>query len=403
MSTDGFSRNAPWVIVLAGVAVALHVGKLPPAVPALQQAMGVSLVQAGFLLSLVQMGAALLGLVAGLLADGAGLRRCMLTGLALLTAAGLAGAAARTANELLLLRALEGVGVLLATVPAPSLLRRAVPPGQLTRMLGVWSTYMPFGTALALLVGPLLIGQVGWRGWWVLTAACTAAMLLWLPLAVPRDAGAPAGAGRATAPPAEPWRQRLVTTLRVPGPWLAALTFAVYAAQWLAVIGFLPTLYQQSGWGGALGALLTATVAAVNMVGNIMAGRLLHRGVNARSVLWAGFAAMALGAWLAFGSATLDAPVLRYGGALLFSTVGGLIPGTLFALAPRVAPGEGHIATTVGWIQQWSAIGQMSGPPVVAWVASRVGGWDWTWAVTGACCVMGAGLAWLLQHRGMRH
>ena len=116
------------------------------------------------------------------------------------------------------------------------------------------------------------------------------------------------------APAAEPWHRRLAITLRAPGPWLAALTFAVYAAQWLAVIGFLPTLYQQSGWGGALGAVLTATVAAVNMVGNIWAGRLLHRGVHARTVLWSGFVAMAVGAWLAFGSATVDAPVLRYGG-----------------------------------------------------------------------------------------
>ena len=120
MSTPAFSRNASWVIVLAGVAAALHVGKLPPAVPALQQAMGISLVQAGFLLSLVQLGAVLLGLVAGLLADGVGLRRCMLAGLTLLTVAGLAGAAARNAHDLLLLRALEGVGFLLTTVPAPS-------------------------------------------------------------------------------------------------------------------------------------------------------------------------------------------------------------------------------------------------------------------------------------------
>ena len=110
MSTPAFSRNASWVIVLAGVAAALHVGKLPPAVPALQQAMGISLVQAGFLLSLVQLGAVLLGLVAGLLADGVGLRRCMLAGLTLLTVAGLAGAAARNAHDLLLLRALSRRG-----------------------------------------------------------------------------------------------------------------------------------------------------------------------------------------------------------------------------------------------------------------------------------------------------
>ena len=71
---------------------------------------------------------------------------------------------------------------------------------------------------------------------------------------------------------AAPWRQRLAQTLQAPGPWLGALTFGVYSAQWLAVIGFLPSLYQQSGWGGARGAVLTALVAAVNMLGNIAAG-----------------------------------------------------------------------------------------------------------------------------------
>ena len=381
-----------WLVILAGVAAALHVGKLPPAVPVLQQDLGISLVQAGFLLALVQMGAMLLGLVAGLLADGVGLRRSALAGLGLLTVAGLAGAAARGAGDLLVLRAVEGVGVMLATVPGPSLLRRSVPPARLTRVLGLWSTYMPLGTALALLAGPLVMMAVGWRGWWVLIAACTGAMAVWLFVAVPPDP--PASARVASVPVGEPWRLRLLATLRAPGPWLLALIFAVYAAQWMAVIGFLPTLYQHSGWGGALGGVLTAVVAAVNMAGNVGAGRLLHRGVPAHRLLWAGFVAMALGGWLAFGAATVDAPVLRYGGALLFSTVGGLIPGTLFGLAPRLAPGERTIATTVGWMQQWSAIGQMGGPPAVAWVASQVGGWDWTWAVTGACCAVGVVLAW---------
>jgi CP family cyanate transporter-like MFS transporter len=29
----------------------------------------------------------------------------------------------------------------------------------------------------------------------------------------------------------------------------------------------------------------------------------------------------------------------------------------LFALAVRLAPNEGTLSTTVGWVQQWSALG----------------------------------------------
>ena len=61
--------------VLAGVTAALHVGKLPPALPVLREALGVTLLQAGFLLSLVQLAGMTCGLLVGLAADGLGLSR----------------------------------------------------------------------------------------------------------------------------------------------------------------------------------------------------------------------------------------------------------------------------------------------------------------------------------------
>lgn len=61
--------NPSWIVVAAGVSASLHVGKLPPAVPVLQQELGISLVQAGFLLSTVQVAGMALGLVVGLGAD----------------------------------------------------------------------------------------------------------------------------------------------------------------------------------------------------------------------------------------------------------------------------------------------------------------------------------------------
>jgi MFS transporter, CP family, cyanate transporter len=81
---------------------------------------------------------------------------------------------------------------------------------------------------------------------------------------------------------------------------------------------------------------------------------------------------------------------------LLFSMLGGLIPATLFALAVRLAPSEATISSTVGWVQQWSALGQFAGPPLVAWIASRAGGWHWTWLVTGAVSLLGLLLSRLL-------
>lgn len=402
-TASGINRGslAAWIVILAGVSAALHVGKLPPAIPALQAELGLTLVQAGFLLSLVQLGSMALGLVAGLLADSIGLKRCLVAGLWILVVAGAAGGFTHSATGLLMLRAAEGVGVLLVTVPAPSLVRRNVAPGQVTRMLGFWGAFMPFGTAAALLLGPAIIPWGGWPGWWWAVAAFSLLMALWVMARVPGDAesAARAGASAASVTAPVPWRARLAQTLGAAGPWLGALTFAVYSAQWLAVVGFLPSLYLQAGWGGARGAVLTAGVAAVNIIGNVAAGRLLAGGVAARSLLWCGFAAMAAGAFLAFSDVTAGHAVWRYAGALLFSAVGGLIPGTLFGLAPRLAPSEGSIASTVGLMQQLSAFGQVTGPPTAAWLAAQAGGWQLTWAFTGTCCVAGMVLAAVMGRR----
>jgi predicted MFS family arabinose efflux permease len=249
---------------------------------------------------------------------------------------------------------------------------------------------MRVGKATSLLCGPLLIAYAGWSSWWWLLAAVTLLMALWVWRVLPPDQ-----ARRAAAAPAsqrQGWLHRLSMTLRAPGPWLVALSFAVYSGQWLAVIGFLPTIYAQAGVASGVSAVLTALVAAVNMVGNIASGRLLGRGVRPQQLLYAGFCVMGLGTVLSFVALPLPATV-RFLAVLMFSMVGGMIPGTLFSLAVRLAPGEGTVSTTVGWMQQWASFGQFAGPPLVAWLASAVGGWQWTWLLTGGCSVAGLLLA----------
>ena len=381
-------ERAAAVVILAGVSAALHVAKLPPAIAALQAGLGISLLQAGFLLSLVQLAGMSAGVAFGALADALGLRRSMLIGLLLLSLASAVGGVARDVTWLLLLRAVEGFGFLLVVLPAPGLIRRLVAPQRLSRMLGLWGTYMPFGAALALLAGPAWIDTFGWRSWWWLLAGLSLAMALWLARAVPQ-------ATVGTAAPPMPWLQRLRQTLAARGPWLVALTFAVYAGQWLAVIGFLPTIYLQAGLSGAATGALTALAAAVNMAGNVVSGRLLQAGTQPTRLLNIGFCTMGLAAVVAFAAVdgwALPA-LLRYVAVLVFSLVGGLIPATLFSLAVRLAPSEQTLSTSVGWMQQWSAAGQFCGPPLVAWVASRSGGWQWTWVATGACSLLGLLLA----------
>ncbi len=394
MSKYRFGIHPSWVIVFAGVCAALHVGKLPPALPVLQDALGITLVQAGFLLSAVQVASMTLGLAVGLSADSLGLRRSMLAGLALLSVASISGGFVADASGLLFLRALEGLGFLLVVMPAPALIRRTVDASQLSGRMGWWGTYMPTGSALALLFGPWVIAGLNWSAWWWLLGAVAALAWVAVWLCVP-DVQPPAPTLNAAS---DAWPKRLALTLQSPGPWLVALTFAVYSSQWLAVVGFLPTVYAELGLAAGTAGVLSACVALANVSGNIMSGRLLQRGWPAQLLLSIGFACMTLGAvgayavWQGEGLPTS----LRFACVVMFSAVGGLIPGTLFSCALRLAPSEGTVSTTVGYMQQLSALGQFAGPPLVAWVAASAGGWQWTWTVTATLSLTGAVLAHLI-------
>jgi len=396
---------AAFAVVLGGVSAALHLGKLPPAVPALQASLGIGLVEAGFLLSLVQVASMTLGLAAGLAADTIGLRRSMLAGLAVLTAASLLGGGvgagffgnAHAVQWLLFLRAVEGIGFLLAVMPGPGLIRALTPPGADKAALGVWGAYMPLGVALALLLGPALIAWGGWGDWWWALSAVSAGSALWLWSAVPPDrvrSIPPASSGMPGG-----WWSRLRATVGERAPWMIALSFAVYSAQWMAVIGFLPAIYAGAGVPAGWNAVLTAIAAAMNIVGNLAGGRWLQRGVAPERLLQWGFVTMALGGMAAFAQAGQGAdalglpPALRYAAVCAFSLGGGMVPATLFLLGVRLAPGPATVSTTIGLMQQASSLGQFLAPPAVAWVAHRVGGWHWTWAATLACSLAGMTLA----------
>ena len=395
---------ALWVW-LAGVMAALHIAKLPPAIPVLQEALGITWLEAGFLLSTVQVAGMGTGALLGVWIPSLGLRRSLILGQCLMGIGGLLGGLSNSASLLLAFRALEGAGVLLTVLPAPALIRRLVPPQSLAVWLGGWGAYMPVGAALAMVLGPWWLAAWGWSSWWHGLAVFALMLAAWCAVVVPADpvpfslkpeASIPTGS-TGSSPVHTMWRD-LAQTLRAPGPWWVALCFALYSSQWLAVVGFLPTVYGLAGISAVQAGWMTAWVTLSNAFGNLSAGRLLARGVPPAMLLTVAFVTMGSMSVLAYADFTQPWPWARFVAVWLFSAVGGLLPGTLFSLTVRVAPTERTVSTTVGWVQQCSATGQFAGPPVVAWLAAQAGGWQFTWVATGSASVLGLVLVGLLHH-----
>ena len=360
-------------VLAAAIVVSLNVGKLPPALPLLRTEFGLDLVAASLLVSYFQIAGMLLGLFGGMLADRFGPRRVMRIGLVVAAAGSALGAAATDATTMLASRAVESLGFILTVLPGPALAARIVPADRLRGAMGAWSAYMPAGMATALVVSPPVYELAGWRPVWWAIALASLAMAALLGRAVAPDPG-----GR----PTHGAFALIRDTLAAPRVWVLAVAFGCYAAQWIGVFGFLPTLYTEAGVALSVAGLLTAGGVAINLVGNVASGVLLQRGASRAGLVALASAGMIVGAWLCFA-----APVsfwTRYAGVLLFSAAGGLIPGTLFASTSAYAPHPRAVGTATGLMQQGSTLGQFLAPPLIAGVASASGGWHHTGWATGA-------------------
>lgn len=382
-------------LVLVAICAALHIWKLPPALLGLQHELGLNLVESGFLLSSVQIGGMLLGLVIGLFSERIGLRRCMLIGLAILTLSSAGSTLFQTKTVILLFRAIEGCGFLMVVLPGPALIKRIVPPDTISRIMGFWGCYMPTAAVIILLFGSWLLSLSSWRALWLLLAAVTFVVFCFALFIIPSDK---LTSGSKTVSPAIMGMVR--TTLSSKRVWMIAIIFGAYAAQWAAIVGFLPTIYMVGNVSGPTAGVLTACVAGSNVIGNLGAGRLLHRGFSAQKLLTIGFFTMILCSVIAFG--LTKSMVVQFIAILLFSAVGGLIPATLFFLAVTFAPTPQTTSSTVGWVQQCSSFGQFVGPPVVAWVVNLLGGWQWSWLGTVGFALLGLLMVWQLNIKKQR-
>lgn len=371
MSTP--QRNNNWPAILAvfatGVTAAFLVGKAPAALPVLREELNLSLFEAGLVVSMFALIAALTGVFFGALSDRLGQLRVAVAGLLVAATAGLAGALADTAPMLIASRVGEGLGFFMMSVTLPALIIRLANDDNRNTAMGLWGAYLPLGAGLVMLVGGITIASIGWRGLWLVIALCGLGMLIALLRAAPPapDAVTQGSQGR--------MRQVLTT----PGAVMLAVVFGCYSGQYMAVTSFVPLiLVERAGWALPAAAAAGAFVMVANTAGNIAAGLLLSRGWRRRDLLLTACLAMASGAILVM-SEELSPPV-RIAGAVLFSSLGGMIPAALFAGVSRHAPSPQHISTVNGLMLQGVAIGQLLGPALTTFIVNASGG-AWAWSL----------------------
>ncbi|WP_435610566.1 MFS transporter [Streptomyces sp. C10-9-1] len=160
-----------WAVVLAACAgqflVVLDVSVVNVALPSMRTDLSMSAAGLQWVLNAYSIAFAGFMLLGGRAADVFGRKRMFLLGLGLFTAASLAGGAAQEGWQLLLARAVQGLGAAVLAPATLTLITAAVPAGPArSRAIATWSAVGAAGGAAGGLVGGVLTDLLSWR--WVL-------------------------------------------------------------------------------------------------------------------------------------------------------------------------------------------------------------------------------------------
>lgn len=381
MPTAKTSWAAILLIVVAGIVAALHAGKVAIAAPLLQSEWGLGPSALGWLTGLFALIGFMGGIVTGSLTGRLGAQRLLVAGLLVMALGAASGALMTEFYGLLLSRIAEGAGFLLITVAAPALLNDVTHPKDRDWAFALWSCFMPLGIALAMIVGPMF---TNWQMLWWASSSLSLAICWLVPYAI-------------SASPLRQdssWQKVYQDThavLHACGPTGLAALFLLYSVMFFAVFSFLPVLMMDRlGVSHTSAGMLSALALMTNVLGNLAAGFLLARGVNRYPLLLIACLVMGLTGLGLFLPSLPGTAAL--GLSMLFFFSGGLIPATVLAAAPNVAPTTGLVPVVLGFIVQGNNLGQILGAIIIGSALQWLGWSSASYLVAGtallAICVV---------------
>ncbi|WP_037070217.1 MFS transporter [Pseudonocardia acaciae] len=388
MNDEGRQPRLPrevWVLVGAAFLVAVGFGLVAPALPTFARSFDVGITAASLVISAFAVFRLGFAPVSGRLVNKLGERRVFLLGLAVVAASTGACALAQSYWQLLLFRALGGVGSTMFSVSSMSLLFRMAPPGARARASGVWSVGFLLGTVTGPLVGGGLVA-VSLRAPFVVYAVALVVTAVVTGLLLRRSAPAgpdPDGDGSR--------RSELRDALRHPS-YRAAL-LANFANGW-AVFGVrvslvplfvVEALRQAPSWAG----LALTVFAAGNGAALLVAGRWADRGGRKPPLLVGLVLTAVFTAWLGF----TDSLALFLVAALAGGIGSGLLSPSMNASVADVIGPKGRGGPVLAGFQMVSDLGSIIGP-VVAGAVAEASSYGAAFALTGAIPLL-ALAAWL--------
>jgi len=188
----------PWVLAAAiiGSSMAFIDGTVVNvALPAIQADLHATAFQAQWVVEAYALFLAALLLVGGALGDRFGRRKIFATGVTLFAVASVACALSRDVQQLILARAVQGVGGAMLVPGSLALISASFPEKERGRAIGTWSGFSGITTAIGPVLGGFLVDRYSWIWAFLVNVPMAIAVLLIVWRRVPESRGGESAAG----------------------------------------------------------------------------------------------------------------------------------------------------------------------------------------------------------------
>lgn len=370
MSTKQKTGLAWAIIIIAwfgGVALATAQNKVPPIMPTIMDAFGITESTAGWLTSVFT----IIGMATAI--PAAGMVRKMgtkMTGtfaLGCATLGSLLGVFAHGLTFLMITRIIEGIGVGLIAVVGPVIISEWFPPEKRGGPMGLWGAWMGTSQTLLFLIGGTLVAKGGWQAvWWFSFIFCAIILVLWTIRVSSPPEGTP---NYADADPAEgAVNYKLSHGFKSLSTWLVTIIGITFTFACFGFSTFISYYWNDKFYGSdpmmAQSNLKVTILYAIEILVCILLGMVLDRIVPHKRK-WFGCFGAIFYAVLIFFCFRINAPGLVMFYVIAFPIAESFIPVTYFTIAPSTAKHPMYAGLALGILNVGLNLGTLLGPPVV--------------------------------------
>ncbi len=366
-----------WTVVgaayLAGVTAAAGQYKLPPSLPTVMADLGADLTAASTLVTVFGLAGVAFALPAGWLLARIGARRAGALAMMLIAMGDIIAVIGASYPALVVDQALEGAGLVLIAVVAPSVIAGAFPAERVGVPMGVWATWAPVGGLLMFTLAPWLGGTGGWQAaWWLGAATAIAAGVIFVvTVGTDEPLSTAPSAGRAAPTAAHGDRGRFANR----DLWWLALSFGCYCLATNALTALYPTfLVTERGMD-----LMTASmVTSLSMVAFLVVGPLsgvVSDRLGSRRLVYSVPVLLTVPLWpIVFLVAGWQVVLLM----LLMGMLWAASPTAVFATVPEVVGSRAAVGIGMAALMLGQNLGYAVGPVAFASLVEGAG-----WSIAG--------------------